>query len=81
MQMLANMQLNQNQFQSQENWPEEDTGHLIANQYKMSNNKLKMGAATSTNFMNNQQLKMSMLRSVQQNMPNLPSVSNSPPFK
>ncbi len=53
MQMLQNMQMNQNSFQNQENWNEEnsDTGNLIANQYKMSNNKIKMGAATSTNFM------------------------------
>jgi len=52
--MINNMQLNQNSFVNQENWPEDnsDTGHLIANQYKMSNNKLKIGAATSTNFMN-----------------------------
>ena len=43
--------------------------------------KMKLGAATSTNFMknnqnvNNQHYNMSMLRSVQQNMPNMPNVS------
>ena len=83
---MHNVNLNSNSFVNQENWNEEninssDTGNLIANQYKMSNNKIKMGAATSTNFMNganmnNQQFKMSMLRSVQQNMPNMPNVSN-----
>lgn len=42
---------------------------------------MKLGAATSTNFMKNNiqnqnnQYNMSMLRSVQQNMPNMPNVS------
>merc|ERR1712023_487702 len=50
MQMLHNMQLNSNSFVNQENWTEEgmnnsETGNLIAEQYKMSNNKIKMGAA------------------------------------
>ena len=42
---------------------------------------MKLGAATSTNFMKNQSsvgnqhYNMSMLRSVQQNMPNMPNVS------
>lgn len=43
---------------------------------------MKLGAATSTNFMKNQQnvgnqhYNMSMLRSVQQNMPNMPNEYN-----
>lgn len=54
---MHNVNMNSNSFVNQENWTEEninssDTGNLIANQYKMSNNKIKMGAATSTNFMN-----------------------------
>jgi hypothetical protein len=79
LQMMHNA--NQNQFVNHENWTEEhsDTGNLIANHYKMSNNQMKLGAATSTNFMNgnNQHFKMSMLRSVQQNMPNMPNVSHA----
>ena len=59
--MVQNMQMNQNQFINQENWTEEnmnnnDTSNLIANQYKMSNNKLKVGAVTSTNFMSGNNL-------------------------
>ena len=47
---------------------------------------MKLGAATSTNFMKNQQnignqhYNMSMLRSVQQNMPNMPNVSTNSCF-
>jgi hypothetical protein len=49
--------------------------------YKVGS-KMKLGAATSTNFMknnqnvNNQHYNMSMLRSVQQNMPNMPNHKN-----
>lgn len=69
------------QLGNQENWTEDmgSENNNLSNQLKMNNNKMKVGAATSTNFMNsnymNNQFKMSMLRSVQQNMPNMPNVS------
>lgn len=70
-----------NQFQAEEHWTEDNPGDNMSHQLQM-NNQIKKGAATSTNFMNNnmmnnQQFKMSMLRSVQQNMPMMPNVSNS----
>lgn len=61
--------------------------------YKVGGSKLKLGAATSTNFMKSQgagaimasggqvhpaSYNMSMLRSVQQNMPMMPNVSYFP---
>lgn len=50
-----------------------------SNHYKIGS-KLKLGAATSTNFMKNvnqpNSFNMSMLRSVQQNMPNVSTLSH-----
>jgi len=77
-----NMPMSSNAVLSHENWNDENSHNDGSfNHYKMGN-KIKLGANTSTNFMNgqqmaNQQYKMSMLRSVQQNMPNMPNVSET----
>lgn len=82
--MHHNIPMSSNAVLQQENWDEHPNQSLneagmIPNQYKMAGNK--MGAATSINFMKNgqqvsgQQFNMQMLRSVQQNMPNMPNVS------
>lgn len=50
------MQMGSNSFMNQEQWDEQnahsETSNMIANQYKMGGSKMKLGAATSTNFMN-----------------------------
>ena len=73
---IQNLPLSSNNVLQSDSW-EVDNG----SQGMTSGSKTKFGAVTSTNFMNgrtqmnNQHLKMSMLRSVQQNMPNMPNVS------
>ena len=86
-----NMPMSSNAVLHQENWMDENgnpspAGEASASShhYKVGGSKMKLGAATSTNFMKGQQgitsqqnqYNMSMLRSVQQNMPNMPNVSN-----
>jgi len=68
-----NLPMSSNAVLHQETWDETNSHHegsLSMGQYKMGSTKLEVGANTSTNFMNgqqmaNQQFKMSMLRSVQ----------------
>ena len=83
-----NIPMSSNAVLQQENWLDENgnpsppvEGSNSSNHYKVGGGKMKLGAATSTNFMKGQssqqqQYNMSMLRSVQQNMPNMPNVSN-----
>lgn len=90
---VAAIRFNMQDQYNQENWEEEHAstsghnqgmlphhGHQGQHLYKVGGSKMKLGAATSTNFMKqgsqNQQYNMSMLRSVQQNMPNMPNEYN-----
>lgn len=84
-----NVPMSSNAVLHQENWMDENGNPSPAGEansshhYKVGGSKMKLGAATSTNFMKGghgvtsqqNQYNMSMLRSVQQNMPNMPNVS------